>query len=164
MSTAEILAMRAVGKGFDNADRRIEVLTSVSLVVERGQRVAITGSSGSGKSTLLHLAAGMDRPDSGHIELLGHDLAQLREPDLTRLRAATVGLVFQDFNLIESLSVSENILLPAWINRRPQAQPMWPRWPANWESNMCLNACRAVCRAVKNSAWPSPGRSSTNPA
>ncbi|QKK01844.1 MAG: ABC transporter ATP-binding protein [Pseudomonadota bacterium] len=121
MSTAEILAMRAVGKGFDNADRRIEVLTSVSLVVERGQRVAITGSSGSGKSTLLHLAAGMDRPDSGHIELLGHDLAQLREPDLTRLRAATVGLVFQDFNLIESLSVSENILLPAWINRRPQA-------------------------------------------
>src|SRR5699024_9623839 len=68
------------------------------------------------KSTLLNLAAGMDRPDAGVVEVLGERLADLAEPGLTRFRARNIGLVFQDFNLIDSLNVRENLTLPLWLN------------------------------------------------
>ncbi len=75
------------------------------------------GASGSGKTTLLHLVAGMDRPEAGRIVLAGTDLADLAEPALTHWRARRTGLVFQDFNLLDSLTVRENIELPLWLNR-----------------------------------------------
>ncbi len=115
-SSERVLALDDVSRRFRTGSETVGVLEGLTLSLERGQRLAIMGASGSGKTTLLHLAAGMDRPDSGRVELAGQDLASLPEPDITHLRARHVGLVFQDFNLIDSLSVRENIELPLWLN------------------------------------------------
>ncbi len=119
VSTDRVLNLHQVRREFRTGSETIGVLDNLSLSLERGQRVAVMGASGSGKTTLLHLAAGMDRPDAGRIELGGHDLAEVPEPALTRLRASHVGLVFQDFNLLDSLTVRENIELPLWLNNKP---------------------------------------------
>lgn len=112
------LQLEAVDRRFGSGDRAVRVLEGLDLTVRAGERVAVMGASGSGKSTLLHLAAGMDRPDAGRVVLLGRALDTLGEPDLTRYRAESVGLVFQDFNLIDSLSARENIELPLWLTGR----------------------------------------------
>jgi ABC-type lipoprotein export system ATPase subunit len=116
VSSDTIIAFDKVCRQYHTGGQTIGVLESLSLTVQRGQRVAIMGASGSGKTTLLHLAAGMDQADGGTIELCGHRLDDLGEPALTRLRARHVGLVFQDFNLLDSLTVVENIELPLWLN------------------------------------------------
>jgi ABC-type lipoprotein export system ATPase subunit len=113
-----VLELEALTRHFSSGGETIEVLRDLDLAVLPGQRVAVMGASGSGKSTLLHLAAGMDRPDAGRVSLAGTDLATTPEPERTRLRAQVIGLVFQDFNLIDSLTVAENIELPLWLNRR----------------------------------------------
>lgn len=110
--------MEQVARCYSSAGHSIKVLDRVDLELRRGERVAIMGASGSGKTTLLHLAGGMDRPDGGRVILAGQDLARLGEPTLTRLRARHVGLVFQDFNLLDSLTVRENIELPCWLNHQ----------------------------------------------
>jgi ABC-type lipoprotein export system ATPase subunit len=124
MEQAPILEMVDVRRSFQAGAETIGVLDELSLRLDRGQRVAVMGASGSGKTTLLHLAAGMDKADAGRISLHGQDLDGMEEPALTRLRARHIGLVFQDFNLLESLTVAENIELPLWLNRLqgPQVQ------------------------------------------
>ncbi|MET8042160.1 ABC transporter ATP-binding protein [Micromonospora sp. NPDC005215] len=90
----------------------VRALDGVSVAFEAGSFSAVMGPSGSGKSTLLHCAAGLDRPDSGRVLLAGQDIGGLREPQLTRARRQRVGFVFQSYNLMDSLSVWHNILLP----------------------------------------------------
>lgn len=109
-----------MGRHFTVGAETISILDSLDLSLERAERVAIMGASGCGKTTLLHLIAGMDQPSQGSIHLAGTDLGQLAEPALTRMRARRIGLIFQDFNLIDSLTVAENITLPLWLNRLPQ--------------------------------------------
>ena len=109
-----------MGRHFSVGAETISILDSLDLSLERAERVAIMGASGCGKTTLLHLIAGMDQPSQGSIHLAGTDLGQLAEPALTRMRARRIGLIFQDFNLIDSLTVAENITLPLWLNRLPQ--------------------------------------------
>ncbi|MGW5560153.1 ABC transporter ATP-binding protein [Micromonospora sp. NPDC003944] len=87
-------------------------LDGVSVAFGAGSFCAVMGPSGSGKSTLLHCAAGLDRPDSGRVLLAGEDIGGLREPQLTQARRRRVGFVFQSYNLMDSLSVWHNILLP----------------------------------------------------
>ncbi len=115
-SSSTALALRGVTRRFSTGERVVTVLDSLNLEIATGERVAIMGASGSGKSTLLNLAAGMDRPDEGLVQVLGETLGDLAEPGLTRFRARNIGLVFQDFNLIDSLNVRENITLPLWLN------------------------------------------------
>jgi ABC-type lipoprotein export system ATPase subunit len=112
------LALAGLSRRFTSGGVTVPVLDQLDLQVAPGERLAIMGASGSGKSTLLHLAAGMDRPDAGSVQVAGRDLADTPEPERTRFRAAAIGLVFQDFNLIDSLTVAENIELPLWLNRR----------------------------------------------
>jgi putative ABC transport system ATP-binding protein len=88
-------------------------LDSVSLEVGSGEAVAVVGPSGSGKSTLLGLIAGLDRPTQGTVEVAGEDLRRLSEAALARFRRARVGIVFQFFNLLDDLTVRDNVLLPA---------------------------------------------------
>ncbi|WP_019025133.1 MULTISPECIES: ABC transporter ATP-binding protein [unclassified Thioalkalivibrio] len=106
---ASVLAMHGVAFGYPGEGR---VLHDVELALARGERVAIVGESGSGKSTLLHLAAGLEPADAGTVELAGQALAGLDEAARTRLRRAQVGIVFQSFHLIPTLTALENVMLP----------------------------------------------------
>ncbi|MGI5247392.1 ABC transporter ATP-binding protein [Dactylosporangium sp. CA-139066] len=90
----------------------VRALDGVSARIERGTFCAVMGPSGSGKSTLLHCAAGLDTADSGRVTLAGEDIGRLREPRLTEVRRRRVGFVFQAYNLLDSLSVWHNVLLP----------------------------------------------------
>ena len=95
------------------------LLAGASLEVPRGEFVAIEGQSGSGKSTLLHLAGGLDRAYAGTVKLLGEDLAQLSDVQLSTLRNQRLGFIFQAFNLLPQLSARENVLLPAAFGGKP---------------------------------------------
>jgi putative ABC transport system ATP-binding protein len=95
------------------------VLSGVSLTVEDGELLALVGRSGSGKSTLLNILGGLDRRYTGRAEVLGHDLATLDDAALARFRNREVGFVFQSFNLLDHLSVLENVMLPAYFGSGP---------------------------------------------
>jgi putative ABC transport system ATP-binding protein len=108
--------------GLSKAHGPVRVLDGVSLTLDRGQTLALTGESGSGKSTLMHLAAGLDTPDSGAIRLDGTDITTLDDAGLARLRRERIGLVFQQFNLIPSLTVAQNIAFQARLSGRHDAE------------------------------------------
>jgi putative ABC transport system ATP-binding protein len=103
-----VVDMVDVMKGYPG----VRALDGVSVAFEAGAFAAVMGPSGSGKSTLLHCAAGLDRPDSGEVRLAGESIGSLREPRLTETRRRLVGFVFQSYNLLDSLSVWQNVLLP----------------------------------------------------
>ncbi|GAB3158694.1 ABC transporter ATP-binding protein [Micromonospora sonneratiae] len=90
----------------------VRALDGVSVAFAAGTFCSVMGPSGSGKSTLLHCSAGLDRPDSGQVRLAGREIGNLREPRLTEERRRRVGFVFQSYNLMDSLSVWHNVLLP----------------------------------------------------
>jgi len=97
-------------------------ISAVDLAIAPGELVVLKGNSGSGKSTLLALLAGLDRPTSGELVVAGHTLTGIREAELTGFRRNVVGMVFQSFNLLPTLTVLENVLLPALLADRP-AEP-----------------------------------------
>jgi putative ABC transport system ATP-binding protein len=109
------LSVEKVTKTFRQGDRTVTALACIDLEVPRGQFLAIMGASGSGKSTLLHLMAGLARPDSGSIRINGEDLANMPDYQLTMFRRRNIGLVFQSFNLIPTLTAEENIALPLML-------------------------------------------------
>ncbi len=111
------ISIRSVDKVHRQGVHRIQALNQVSLSAAPGEFVAIMGASGSGKSTLLHLCALLDKPDCGDIEIAGLSLGTLTEKQAVKFRRRTVGIIFQQFNLIPSLTVEENILLPARLAR-----------------------------------------------
>ena len=106
---------RSLVKSFRDGGREIHVLESVDIDVQAHEAVAVVGPSGSGKSTLLHLLGGLDRPDSGSVELLGRDLSTLGEAELADLRNSSVGFVFQFHQLLPDFTVLENVALPGRI-------------------------------------------------
>lgn len=112
-------------KDYVNEGERVRALDGVSLQVASGQFVALVGRSGCGKSTLLHLAGALDFPTAGHVRLDGTATDQLNEAGLTRLRRENVGFVFQSFQLLNTLSVVENVEVPLLLagetNPRPRA-------------------------------------------
>ena len=108
-----VLDARGITKTVGSGRAARRVLDGVSLHVQPGEVVAVLGRSGSGKSTLLHLLGALDRPDSGHIQLAGHELTAQSPRALARMRLRHIGFVFQSFHLIEELSGEENVLLPA---------------------------------------------------
>jgi putative ABC transport system ATP-binding protein len=107
------LALEDIRKTFSTAEGGVEVLQGVTLNVAAGEVVALTGESGSGKSTLLHIAAGLEAPDAGCVLISGQDMAALPDNGRARLRRGTVGLVFQQFNLVPSLTVGANLAFQA---------------------------------------------------
>ena len=123
MTAAEpVLETRALTKTFETDGSPVRALRGVDFSMAPGEFVAVMGPSGCGKSTLLNLAAGLDTPSDGEIRVAGEPLNGLDENELARLRRAHVGIVFQFFNLLEGMSVLENVTLPAVIagvGRRP---------------------------------------------
>ena len=115
------LTMRGVRKTFEAENAPVRALRGVDLAVERGEFVAVTGPSGCGKSTLLSLVAGLDTADEGTIIVAGEEVTGRGEDDLARYRRRHIGIVFQFFNLLEGMTVLENVALAAIIagrNRR----------------------------------------------
>jgi putative ABC transport system ATP-binding protein len=106
------LQVNSLTKRFRQGNATVEALKNVSLRIDRGEFVSVMGASGSGKSTLLHVMAGLTRPEEGGVAIDGQDLAQMSDYNLTLFRRERIGLVFQAFNLIPTLSAADNILLP----------------------------------------------------
>ena len=116
-----MLSVRDLTKTYRSAGEDVAVLRGVNLDIAAGERVALTGESGSGKSTLLHLIAGLDRPDGGAIKLADTSISDLADAGRAELRRDRLGLVFQQFNLIPSLSVEDNLKFQSRIAGRHDA-------------------------------------------
>lgn len=129
-----LLTVRDITKIYAGAEGPVAVLRGVSLDLDAGQTLALTGESGSGKSTLLHLIGGLDAPDAGQITLDGVDLAGLDDAGRAALRRGSVGVVFQQFNLIPSLTVAANIAFQARL-----AGAHDPVWAADLAGRMGLS-------------------------
>ena len=114
-SATPVLEARAVTKTFESDGAPVRALRGLEFTMSPGEFVAIMGPSGCGKSTLLNLAAGLDTPTDGEIVVAGESLTGKDENDLARMRRAHIGIVFQFFNLLEGMSVLENVTLPAII-------------------------------------------------
>ena len=113
-----------VSKEFAKGERKVFALSRVSFEVGEGQFASIIGKSGSGKSTLLSLLGALDKPTSGRIEVGGQDITAVRDRELTTYRRATIGFVFQSYNLVPNLTAVQNVMLPmelAGVGRRERA-------------------------------------------
>src|SRR3954452_3163071 len=107
-----VVSMSAVSKVYGKGRSAVAALREISIDLPRGGFTAVMGPSGSGKSTFLHCAAGLDLPTSGSVRLGGTELSKMNETELTVLRREKVGFVFQAFNLVPSLTVTQNVTLP----------------------------------------------------
>ncbi|HKI46565.1 MAG TPA: ABC transporter ATP-binding protein [Balneolales bacterium] len=105
-----------LSKSYEEGGRNHKVLTGINLEVKQGERVILLGKSGSGKSTFLNLVGGMDLPDDGHIFINGDDITRKSETERTLFRRRRLGFVFQFFNLVPTLTVRENLMLPLELN------------------------------------------------
>ncbi|MCI0397986.1 MAG: ABC transporter ATP-binding protein [Chloroflexi bacterium] len=117
-----VLEANQVTKQYRMGEVTIKALNGVTLVVEKGEFVAIMGPSGSGKSTLLHLLGGLDGPSGGEITLAGRPLSHLSDNEITVMRRRKVGFIFQFYNLLPTLTAEENVALPLLIDGRSLRQ------------------------------------------
>ena len=113
-----ILQVKDLTKVYGKGDAQVTALDHVSFTVEKGDFVAIVGASGSGKSTLMHLIGGVDHPTSGSVIVDGMDIFSLNESNLAIFRRRNVGLIYQFYNLIPTLTAEENVILPHLLDKR----------------------------------------------
>jgi putative ABC transport system ATP-binding protein len=111
-----VIEVRDARKWIQNGARRVDILKGISLTIPAGEFVAIVGASGSGKSTLLGLLAGLDTPSTGEIWIDGVPIHNLAESELAAVRGRKIGFVFQSYQLIQTLTALENVLLPYELN------------------------------------------------
>jgi len=121
MNSMAILEARNIVKTYIVDHRELKVLDDVSMKLESGEFMVITGSSGSGKTTLLTLLSGLDQPSSGQVILDNWDITQASEDELAPMRNHTIGFVFQSFHLVPSMTALENIMFPAELKGDPHA-------------------------------------------
>ena len=114
-----LLEIKNITKYYGSGDNVSKALNGVSFTMEQGEFTAVMGASGSGKSTLLNVIATIDRPSSGSILLEGRDIAEMKEQELAAFRRDRLGFIFQEYNLLDTLTVGENIVLPLNLQKRP---------------------------------------------
>jgi putative ABC transport system ATP-binding protein len=125
---APILRAQGISKRVASPEGVLDILTDITFDLPRGETLAVLGASGSGKSTLLGLLAGLDAPSGGTLELFGQPLAELDEDGRARLRAGRVGFVFQNFQLLPTLTALENVLLPLELTPQTDAEARARDW------------------------------------
>lgn len=113
-----LLEVRNLTKTYGTGDTEVAALNNINFTVEKGEFVAIVGASGSGKSTLMHLIGGVDRPTSGNVLIEDKDIFELSESELAIFRRRNIGLIYQFYNLIPTLTAEENIELPRLLDNR----------------------------------------------
>lgn len=118
----EILRLEHIQKFYGNQGNLTKAISDISFSVNSGEFVGIMGASGSGKTTLLNCISTIDTVSAGHIYLDGADVTEIKEKELARFRRENLGFVFQDFNLLDTLTISENIALALTINKVPELQ------------------------------------------
>ena len=109
---SRLVEVRDLCKSYISGNQRLEVLVNLSLDLEEGEMIAVTGASGSGKSTLLHLIGGMDRPDRGFVRILDLELTKMTSMELAGFRNRTAGFVFQFHHLLPEFTAVENVMMP----------------------------------------------------
>ena len=120
----DLLKCEQVTKQYGTGENAVTAVKELNLIVERGEFAAVMGASGSGKSTLLHMIGGVDRPDSGNIWIEGTDIAAMGRREAAVFRRRKVGLIYQFYNLIPTLTVEKNIALPMLLDKR-KPEPAW---------------------------------------
>ncbi len=164
ITTPPLYELRGVGKSYGQGATQVRAVRDLSLTIESGDFVTVAGPSGSGKTTLLQLLGALDRPTEGAILFEGSDLATLKEAELTALRLATIGFVFQQFNLIPTLSAAENVALalaPRGVRARDRRERVEALLQAVGLGSRGHHLPRSS-PAASNSVSPSPGRSGTS--
>jgi putative ABC transport system ATP-binding protein len=114
----ELLAVKDLKKDIENGDVKLEILKNINLTISEKEYVAIMGRSGSGKSTLLGILAGLDTLTSGNVTIAGTDISKLSDNKLTDFRNENIGIIFQSFNLIPTLTAIENIEVPIFFSKK----------------------------------------------
>jgi len=117
VAEAPVVRLRDVTKSYGEGAGKTHVLRGVSFDIEKGELIALVGQSGSGKSTLLNIIGGLDQPDAGEVEVLGIDTLKANDAVRAKMRNESIGFVFQAFNLLDHLSVLENVTIPASFSR-----------------------------------------------
>ena len=158
---AKLIELRDVYKIYgEGLESEVRALDGVSLDIEKGEFVAVVGQSGSGKSTMMNVLGCLDIPTRGTYRLDGVDVRELSDKELSRIRNKQIGFIFQQYNLIQNLTVLENVELPLIyqgidpIDRRELA--MTGAGPA-WVSLTGRSISLPRCPAASSSVWPSPG-------
>lgn len=113
-----MVEIRNLKKYYGKGENLVKAVDHTNLTIERGKFTAIVGRSGSGKSTMLHLMGGLDRPDKGRVFIDGEDIFKLKDEQLAVFRRKKIGFIFQDYNLLPSLNVWENIVLPLGLDNK----------------------------------------------
>jgi len=115
-----IIKVSKLDKTFGKGNNAVRVLKDVSFEINKGEFVSLMGASGSGKSTLLYLIGGLDKPTDGKVYINGKDINTLKEKDMAKLRRKDIGFVFQFYNLVQNLTVEENIMLPVVMDGKKE--------------------------------------------
>jgi putative ABC transport system ATP-binding protein len=158
----ELIRTTDVRRQFQLGDTVVRAVDGIDLTVAEGEFVGIMGPSGCGKSTLLYLLGGLDQPTGGEIHLGGRRVDRLSRTRWARLRRRQIGFVFQSFNLVDNLTVAQNVQLQGMLGGRPggraasrrRAPPCW----RSWASPTRPRRCRRCCPGGSGSGSPSPGR------
>lgn len=111
-----VIEVKNLCKSYNTGGEECKILKNLNFKVAKGEFLSLMGPSGCGKSTLLYLLGGLDKPTSGNVNLLGNDLSKISERKMSKLRRSNIGFVFQFYNLIQNLSVQDNILLPVILD------------------------------------------------
>ena len=161
VGASTVVEVRALSKRYGAEGRKhdgsvTQALDRVSFAVACGEFTGIMGPSGSGKSTLLNCLATIDKPSSGTIVVGGRDVTALAGKELAKFRREDLGFIFQDSNLLDTLTAYENIALALTIQKRPCARSTRAcvRRRARWASRTCCRSTPTRCPAARSSAWP----------
>ena len=175
----EVLKLEHIQKYYGNGGNVTKAIQDISFSVQEGEFVGIMGASGSGKTTLLNCISTIDTVSAGHIYLDGTDVTEIHEKQIARFRRENLGFVFQDFNLLDTLTISENIALALTINKVPAGEidgrvreitrtlnitEKCERWQGRSTLRTFWTNTPIRCLAARSSGAPAPEPSSTIPS